>query len=74
MEGKSEVGATDEGDGNIGSVCPELGPYILGGGPVGNFLRVRDMGDDLTYWEGIGQILPQVGLNDYGEATSAIEG
>ena len=39
-EGKAEVGVTDEGAGKRGCGYTELGTYIIGGGPVGNAVRI----------------------------------
>ena len=64
------MGETVEGAGKRGCGCPDLGPDILGGGPVGNYLRVIDVGHDPTHWEGVGRIPPQGGPQADGEATS----
>ena len=40
----------------------DLGTYILGGGPVSNNLRVRDVGHDPTHQKGVGRIPPRGGL------------
>ena len=66
-EGKAEVGATDEGSGKRGCRWPDLGPDILGGGPVGNAVRFWDMDDDPTHRGSVGQIPPQGGSQTDGE-------
>ena len=47
--------------GREGGRCPDLRPDVLGSGPVGNALRVRDMGHIPTHREGVGKIPPQGG-------------
>ena len=73
-EVKAEVGATDNVAGKRWCICLELGPDIIGGGPVCNDLRVRGVGNDPTHWEGVGRIPPQGGLQDDWEATLVREG
>ena len=41
----AEVGAADKGAGQGGCGFPDLGPDILGSGPVSNFVWVVDVGD-----------------------------
>ena len=48
-----EVVAADKGADQGEYRCLELGPDLLGGGPVGNCVRVRDVGDDTC----IGRVL-----------------
>ena len=55
------MGEADTGIDQGGGGCPDLGPYILGGGSVSPVVRVRDMGDDAAHREGVGQIPPQDG-------------
>ena len=57
----AELGASDEGAGQGGCRCPDLSPDILGGGPVGNVVRVGDVADDPPYPEDVGRIPPQGG-------------
>ena len=38
---------------------PDLGEDLRGGGPGGNYLWVRYMGNDTAHWGGVGQIPPQ---------------
>ena len=53
-EGTAEVGKADMGLGQGGGGCPDLRPDILGSCTVGNVVRVVDMGNDPTNWEGVG--------------------
>ena len=73
-EVKAEVGAADKGAGKRGRVCPVLGPYILGSGPVSDTIIFGYVDDDPTHWEGFGQIPPQGGPHSDKEETSAREG
>ena len=41
----AEVGAADKGADQGGCGFPDLGPDILGSGPVSNFVWVVDVGD-----------------------------
>ena len=50
--------------------CLDLGENLLGGGSGGSNVRVRDVGDDTTHWEGFGRIPPQGGPKDDGMTTS----
>ena len=50
----AEVGAAEEGDVQGGWGCPDLGSYLLCSCTVGNVVRVVDMGNDPTNWEGVG--------------------
>ena len=68
------MGTADEGSGKRGGGCPDLGPDILGGGPVSETIRVGEMVDDPTYWEGFGRISPQGGLQADEESTLARKG
>ena len=68
-ESTAEVGAAEQGVDQGGCVCPDLGPYLLGGGSVGYALRVGDVGHDTTHWEGLGWIPPHGGPQADGEAT-----
>ena len=53
---QEEVGAANLGieEGGIG--CQYIGIYLIGGGAIGPAIRVRDMGTDTTYAEGVGRI------------------
>ena len=55
------MGANDKGAGKRGGGCPDLGPDLLGGGPVGNAVQVGDLGDEPTHWECVCHIPPQGG-------------
>ena len=68
-ESMVEVDTAELGDDQGGCGCPDLGPYIIGGGSVGHDLRVVDVGHDTTHWEGFGRIPPQVVPQADGEAT-----
>ena len=72
-KGKAVVGVTDKGSGKKGDGCPDLGPYILGGGTVGIVVRLGDVVDDPTHWEGVGRIPTQGGPQADREVTSARE-
>ena len=62
------MGAADKGVEQGGCGCPYLGSYLLGGGIVGHYIRVRDVNHDSPHWEGVGQI-PQQGIpQDDGES------
>ena len=52
----------------------DLRPYLLGGGPVGHAVWVRDVGCDLLHWEGFGWITSQGDPKAHGEATLARKG
>ena len=47
LESASELGTADEGAEQGGCGCPDLGPDLLGDGPVGHDVRVRDVGPEL---------------------------
>ena len=55
------------GAGQVGSVCPDLGGYLRGGGSGGHALRVGDVGNDTAHREGFGRISPQGGLQGDGK-------
>ena len=42
------MGGTGQVIGKGGRVCPEVDKNLLGGGPVGSAVWVRDVGDDTT--------------------------
>ena len=63
------MGAADESSEQGGCRCPDLVTYLLGGGPVGHVVRVRDVGRDLLHWGGVGRIPPQGGPQYNMEAT-----
>ena len=52
------MGADVQGVEQGGSGCPNLGDNLCGGGSSGPAVRVRDVGDDTTHWEGFGRISP----------------
>ena len=53
-----------------GSICPDLGEDLRGGGSGGHALRVVDVGYDTAHREGFGKIPQQGGPQDDGETTS----
>ena len=55
-----------------GSGCPDIRTDLLGGGAIGTSVRVRYMGPDAAYDEGIGRISPQGRPQSDGKA--AVEG
>ena len=55
---KAEVGADGSVNDQGGSRCPDIRADILGGGTIGPNIRVKDMGPDTAYAEGVGQIPP----------------
>ena len=64
------MGTADEGAEQGGCVCPDLGPDLLGVGPVGHDLWFRDMGDDPPHWNIFGRVQPQGGPQpDRGETS-----
>ena len=67
------MGTTDKVAGKRGCGFPDIGTYILGGGPVGFLVQIGAMVADPTHQEGVGQIPPQGSLQADGEATSARE-
>ena len=69
-----EVGANEEGAGKRGGRYPDLKPDKLGGGPFGNDLQARDVGDDPMHQEGVGWIPQQGGQHSDGETNSSREG
>ena len=50
------MGEADSGIDQVGSGCLDIGAGLLGGGAIGPFIRVRDMGPDAVYEEGVGHI------------------
>ena len=52
--------------------CPDTGTDLLGCGTIGTAVRVRDMGPDAAYEEGIGRIPPQ--SVPQADGTAAVEG
>ena len=56
---QTEVGTADSYIDQGGSGCPDIRTDLLGGGAIGTSVRVRDMGPDAAYDEGIGRISPQ---------------
>ena len=59
VKGKSKWGMTDKGASKRGCRCPDLGPYILGGGAVSIVIWVGDMGDDSMHQESSERNTPQ---------------
>ena len=55
------MGAADSYIDQGGSGCPDIGTDLLGVGAIGTAIRVRDMGPDAAYEEGIGRIPPRSG-------------
>ena len=53
VEGIAEMGEPDTGLEQRGRECPDLGTDIIGSVSVGNFVRVRDVGDDAAHREGV---------------------
>ena len=68
------MGASKEGVKQGGYGCPELCQYILCSGPVRHVVRVRDVGDNPLYWEGVGRIPPKGRPQTEEEETSTREG
>ena len=66
------MGAADLYIDQGGSGCPDIGTDLLGGGAIGPAIRIRDMGPDAAYEEGIGRIPPQGGPQ--ADGTAAVEG
>ena len=60
-ESITEVGAVESGVEQGGCRCPDLGPDLLSGGSVRNYLRVGDVGHGNAHGEGSGRIPPQGG-------------
>ena len=52
------MGAADSGTEKGGSGCLDIREDIFGSGTIGTDIQVRDMGPDLAYAEGAGQISP----------------
>ena len=63
------MGAADEGYKQGGFKFPNLRPDLLGRSPVGHAVRVGDVCHYPSYWEGVGRIPPQGGLQADREAT-----
>ena len=40
------MGVADSDNDQVGSGCPDIGEYLLGGGTIGPAVQVRDMGPD----------------------------
>ena len=74
VESTAEVGVAYKGTDQGGFGCPDLGPYLLGGGPVCHYVQVRDMDHDFPHWECVGWIPLQLGPQADREATLAREG
>ena len=56
LERAAEVVAADGGSEQGESGCPDLGPDLLGGVPVGHAIPVGDVGHDPLNWEVFGWI------------------
>ena len=67
---QAEVGAADSGIKHGGSGCPYIGTYLLGCGKIGPAIRVRDMGPDIAYAEGVRRFPPKGGLQTDGTETT----
>ena len=52
------MGAVELGIEKVGSGCPYIGTYLLGGGEIGADIRVRDMVPDAAYAEDVGRFPP----------------
>ena len=57
-----------------GSLCTDIRIDLLGGSSIVNAVRVRDMGSEAAYKEGVGQIPPQGVPQADMEATAEDEG
>ena len=66
--------AADSGIEQGGIGCPDIGKYLLGGGEIDPDIRVRYMGTDATYEEGVGQISLKGGPQDDETTTTEGEG
>ena len=53
------MGTAVKGVDQEGCGCLELRENLCSGGSDGPAVRVGDVGDDTTHWEGFGRILPQ---------------
>ena len=60
----------DSGTEQGGSICPDIGAYLLGGGTICPGIRVRDMVPDNAHAEVAGHISPYGGPHTYMEATT----
>ena len=56
---QTELGAAESYIDQGGSGCPDIGTYLLDGGAICPAIRVRDIGPDAAYEEGVGRISPQ---------------
>ena len=66
---QEEVGAADSGTEHVGSICPDIGADLLGGGTISPAIQVRYMGPESVYAEGAGRIPPYGGLQTDGAVT-----
>ena len=55
---QAEVVVTDLGTEQGGSICPDIGAYLLGGDTICPGIRVREMGPDNAHAEVAGHIPP----------------
>ena len=67
-----EVGTADFYIDQVGSGCPYIETYLLGGGALVPAIHVRDMVTESAYEEGVGRITPQASPQDDG--TAAVDG
>ena len=52
------IGAAESDIEQVGSGCPDIGINLLGSGAIGPDIRVRYMGPDSVFEEGVGKIPP----------------
>ena len=64
------MGASDSANEQGGIECPDIGTDLIGNGAIVPDMRVRDMGIEPTYEEGVGRIPPQGGLKADGTETA----
>ena len=55
---QAEVGASDSVIEQGGSGLLDIKTYLLGSGEIGPAIRVRDMGPDTSYADGVGWFTP----------------
>ena len=71
---QTEVGASDSYIEQGGSGFPDIGKYLIGGGAIVHYVRVRDMGPGAANEEGVGRIPPQGGPQADGVTTAEGKG
>ena len=64
-----EVGASDAGVGEVGSVYLYVGDVLCCGGAGGSYICIGDVGYVPMYWEDTGWIPPQGGPHTDGSST-----